>query len=178
MATRLDSLVARLDSDLDRLYQRVGAAIPVAAQGAQQGWALHERLSEIHADLRTERERYPKWQRAVEAGKHFFAGGDPSKLTRISRDLDITRNTIEGITETRNSLEHVRIGLVAFRDQVRHFSGSVMGLHLGADPAIGLGPEEELAILNSVVGELGSSVGRAKRKPVGDTSPRLGIDAD
>jgi len=158
--------VSRLDADLDRLHTRVGAAIPVAERGAQQGWTLHEHLSFIASDLRAEHEKYPTWQRALEAGKKFFAGGDPSKLTRISRDLEITQGTILGITETRNSLERVRIGLVAFRDQVRHFSASVMGLHLGADAAIGLGPEEELAILSTVVGELGVSVGRAKKMPL------------
>jgi hypothetical protein len=164
--------VSRLDADLDRLHQRVGHAIPVAERGAAQGWALHEHLSYIHSDLRAEHEKYPTWQRALEAGKKFFAGGDPSKLTRIARDLQITQSTIGGITETRNSLERVRIGLVAFRDQVRHFSASVMGLHLGADEAVGLGPAEELAILSTVVGELGSSVGRAKRAP-GEDVPLL-----
>ncbi|TXT07316.1 hypothetical protein VHUM_03486 [Vanrija humicola] len=174
LASRLDSLINRLDKDLDRLFMKVAGAIPIASQGTEMGWQLLHHLSGIKSDLTAERDRYPGWQKALDVSRHFFTGGDPSKLTRISRDLELTRTTISGIDETRSGLERVRIDLIAFRDQVRAFSGSVMGLHLGASESIGLGPEQEMLILNGVVGELGVAVGRAKRRPA---DRELGIDA-
>lgn len=152
---------------------KVAAAIPIATQGTEMGWQLLHHLSGIKSDLTAERDRYPGWQKALDIASHFFTGGDPSKLTRISRDLELTRTTIAGIDETRSGLERVRIDLIAFRDQVRAFSGSVMGLHLGASESIGLGPEQEMIILNGVVGELGVAVGRAKRRPA---ERELGIE--
>ncbi|KAL1407213.1 hypothetical protein Q8F55_006630 [Vanrija albida] len=165
LSSRLDSLINRLDKDLDRLFMKVATAIPIATQGTEMGWQLLHHLSGIKSDLTAERDRYPGWQKALDISRHFFTGGDPSKLTRISRDLELTRTTISGIDETRSGLERVRIDLIAFRDQVRAFSGSVMGLHLGASESIGLGPEQEMSILTGVVGELGVAVGRAKRRP-------------
>lgn len=166
LGARLDSLINRLDHELDRLYLGVDGAIPLAARGRDKGWSLLRQLSEVHADLKEEHDRFPGWQRALDVSKRFFAGGDPSKMTRISRDLDLTKATIGGIDETSKSLERVRIDLTAFRTQVRSFKGSVMGLHLGASEEIGLGPEQEMLILSSVVDELGVAVGRAKRRPV------------
>lgn len=174
ISARLDSLIARLDSDLDRLSVRVGGAIPVAERGSEQGWKLHTHLSEVESDLQTEKAKFPTWQRALDASRHFFVGGDPSKLARISNDLSLTRDTISEIGRTRDGLLRVRMELIVFRDQVRHFSGSIMGLHLGASEAAGLGPAEEIGILNNVVNELGAAVGRAKRLPGGR---ELGIAA-
>lgn len=166
LGARLDSLINRLDHELDRLYLSVDGAIPLAARGRDKGWSLLRQLSEVHSDLKAEHDRFPGWQRALDVSRRFFAGGDPSKLTRISRDLDLTRSTIDGIDETSKSLERVRIDLTAFRTQVRSFKGSVMGLHLGASEEIGLGPEQEMLILTGVVDELGAAVGRAKRRPL------------
>ncbi|CAK9780055.1 hypothetical protein CC85DRAFT_300540 [Cutaneotrichosporon oleaginosum] len=168
LGARLDSLINRLDHELDRLYLSVDSAIPLAARGRDKGWSLLRQLSEVHSDLKAEHDRFPGWQRALDVSRRFFAGGDPSKLTRISRDLDLTRATIGGIDETSKSLERVRIDLTAFRTQVRSFKGSVMGLHLGASEEIGLGPEQEMQILTGVVEELGLAVGRAKRRPASD----------
>lgn len=173
LGARLDSLLNRLDTELDRLYNSVDAAIPIATRGKDKGWMLVGQLAEIHAELRDAKDRFPGWQKAVDVSRRFFAGGDPSKLTRINRDLDLTRGTIAGIDETSKSLDRVRIDLKAFRTQVRSFKGSVMGLHLGASEDIGLGPEQEMQILTGVVEDLGSAVGRAKRRPV---EPERGIE--
>lgn len=165
---RLDSLINRLDHELDRLYLSVDGAIPLAARGQDKGWSLLRHLSEVHSDLKAEHDRFPGWQRALDVSRRFFAGGDPSKLTRVRKDLDLTRATIGGIEETSKSLERVRIDLTAFRAQLRGFKGSVMGLHLGASEEIGLGPEQEMLILTGVVEELGLAVGRAKHRPVSE----------
>lgn len=165
LGARLDSLLNRLDLELDRLYNSVQGAIPLATRGKDKGWMLISQLAQVHSVLRDEKDRFPGWQRAVDISRRFFAGGDPSKLTRINRDLDITRGTISGIDETSTSLDRVRLDLMAFRTQVRTFKGSVMGLHLGASEEIGLGPEQEMSILMGVVGDLGAAVGRAKRRP-------------
>ncbi|BEJ13617.1 hypothetical protein CspHIS471_0307910 [Cutaneotrichosporon sp. HIS471] len=168
LGARLDSLINRLDHELDRLYLSVDGAIPLATRGRDKGWSLLRQLSEVHSGLKAEHDRFPGWQRALDVSRRFFAGGDPSKMTRISRDLDLTRTTISGIDETSKSLERVRIDLTAFRAQVRNFKGSVMGLHLGASEEIGLGPEQEMLILTGVVDELGLAVGRAKRRPASE----------
>ncbi|BEI90611.1 uncharacterized protein CcaverHIS019_0306810 [Cutaneotrichosporon cavernicola] len=168
LGARLDSLINRLDHELDRLYLSVDGAVPLATRGRDKGWSLLRQLSEVHSGLKAEHDRFPGWQRALDVSRRFFAGGDPSKMTRIGRDLDLTRATISGIDETSKSLERVRIDLTAFRAQVRNFKGSVMGLHLGASEEIGLGPEQEMLILTGVVDELGLAVGRAKRRPASE----------
>lgn len=171
--SRLDSLLSRLDRDLDRLYGTIEDAIPISVRGASKGWELLHTLSSSHSELEEEAQRYPGWQRALDSTRRFFKGGDPSKLQRISKDLAITRDTIAGIDDTTKSLHRVALDLKAFRTQVRSFKGSVMGVHLGADEE-GLGPEMEMRILAGVVEELGAAVGRAKRRPT--VEPEMRID--
>lgn len=171
---RLDSLLARLDRDLDRLYSAIDGAIPISVRGAAKGWELLHTLSSSSAELQAEAERYPGWQRALDSTLRFFKGGDPSKLQRISADLAITKGTIAGIDDTTKSLNRAQLDLKAFRSQVRSFKGSVMGVHLGTDEEDPLGPEMEMRILSGVVEELGAAVGRAKRRPTVDRD--MGID--
>ena len=40
----------------------------------------------------------------------------------------------------------------------------MMGFHLGASEAVGLGPEEEVRVLGEVVEEFGRAIGRARER--------------
>ncbi len=87
-----------------------------------------------------------------------------SKSERLHQDLTITDLTISSLSDLVRDLERSRSSIKGFRDQIGYFDSSMMGFHLGASEAVGLGPEEEVRVLGSVVEEFGRAIGRAKER--------------
>ncbi len=150
---------------LDRLRVHLDIAYDLAVDGRDRGKNLIAELSAAQSGLQKEHDSFPGWRSTVDATRRFFIGGDPSKLKVLSQDLELMGNTISGIKDTAAVLNALRGDLKAFKAQLHSFQGSLRGVHLGASRAMGLGPEEEIALLSGVVDELAAAVGRARRGP-------------
>ena len=162
----LHSLIVRLSRNLDQLHGLTANAVNRATMTSSHGQHLRQRLAEAKSDLEYQESLQPGWKKIYDLSKHAVVGGEPSKAQLISRDLALTRKTIQNVAGLREQLEVTRTQVRNFRDQVDQFSASIVGFHLGASEEGGLGPEEELRVLASVVEELGEAVSRAKGKPI------------
>ena len=169
LATILNSQLGRLHSALGDLHRAASRANIVAARGSEKGRLVRNHLRSVEAGLQRVHQREPGWKQAVDRAGHFFVGGDPSKSELIGRDLDITEIAISTLGDVVHGLEHSRSSIKGFRDQIGYFDASMMGFHLGASEAVGVGPEEEVRVLGDVVEEFGRSIGRAKQRALPET---------
>lgn len=164
---RLHSLILRLDSVLADLYSRTNSASDTADVASQKGKSLLFILNVIENGLARERRELPIWKRAYDEGKHALTGGEPPKSALLRDNLAVTRGAIGDLDGVHAHLEDLREKLVDYRDQVGAFKASMMGVHLGTpDEEGGLGMEEEMMLLERLVGEFGEAVGRAKERPM------------
>ncbi|WWD22629.1 hypothetical protein CI109_107122 [Kwoniella shandongensis] len=171
LSRKLHSLLLRLSSTLDTLHHLTSTSVQHASRASSHGSTLLMHLHTTRHELEQERDRSPIWKRVIDKSTHLVVGGEPTKTELIQRDLNLARDTITNLGDLRWRLEDTRVKVKTFRDQIGMFDASMMGFHLGqqlsGDEDDGLGPEEEVRILSSVVEELGKAVGRAKEgKPV------------
>ncbi|WWC67376.1 uncharacterized protein I206_101284 [Kwoniella pini CBS 10737] len=161
---KLHSLILRLSTELDSIYTLTSTAAQQASRASEQGQGLYTELNRKATGLQYERDRSPGWKRVYDKSTHFLVGGEPSKAELVDRDLKITTKTIGNIRALSRNLEETRIKVKVYRDQIGMFGASMMGFHLGSSEEVGLGPEEEIRVLNEVVEGLARSVGMAKQE--------------
>ena len=160
----LNSQLNRLHSTLGDLHRLASRANKVASRGSDRGRLVRDNLRAVGASLQREHQLQPGWKSAIDKAGHFFVGGEPSKAELISRDLAITEITISSLSDLVRGLEHSRLSIKTFRDQIGYFDASMMGFHMGASEAVWIGPEEEVRVLGEVVEEFGRAIGRAKER--------------
>lgn len=81
----------------------------------------------------------------------------------LQRDLSLTTETITNLHEAKIHLERVRILTQGYRDQIGMTKARMVGYHIGAEGA-GVGAEEEVRVLERLVGGLKGAVEGAKRR--------------
>lgn len=160
----LNSQLNRLHGKLGELHHAASRANQVASRGSEKGRQVSNHLRSVGANLAREHHLQPGWKHAVDRTSHFFVGGELSKSELLSRDLAITEIAINSLNDLVHGLEHSRSSIKGFRDQIGYFDASMMGFHLGASEASGIGPEEEVRVLGEVVEEFGRAIGRAKER--------------
>ncbi|WVW81195.1 hypothetical protein I302_103186 [Kwoniella bestiolae CBS 10118] len=168
LSRKLHSLLLRLSTELDSIYALTSTASQHASHASVHGQSLDSELSQRATGLRYEKDRSPGWKILYDKSSHFLVGGEPSKVELIERDLKITTKTIGDIRRLSRNLEETRTKVKVYRDQVGMFSASMMGFHLGSGEEVGLGPEEEVRVLNEVVEGLARAVGMAKQEQRGE----------
>ncbi|WWC90279.1 uncharacterized protein L201_005212 [Kwoniella dendrophila CBS 6074] len=179
LSRKLHSLLIRLQTELESIYTLTSEASKHASLASMHGQGLDSELSRTANGLKYESDREPGWKFLLDKSTHFLIGGEPSKIELIKRDLKITTKTIGNIRSLSRNLEETRSKIKVYRDQIGMFDASIMGFHLGQneikssnsdsdqDELIvlgGLGPEEEIRVLNEVVEGLARSVGMAKQE--------------
>nr|XP_018266084.1 uncharacterized protein I303_00053 [Kwoniella dejecticola CBS 10117]OBR88242.1 hypothetical protein I303_00053 [Kwoniella dejecticola CBS 10117] len=164
ISSKLHSLLLRLSNELDSIYTLTSTAAQQASRASEQGQGLYTELNRKATGLQYERDRSPGWKRVYDKSAHFLVGGEPSKAELVDRDLRITTKTIGNIRALSRNLEETRTKVKVYRDQIGMFGASMMGFHLGSSEDVGLGPEEEVRVLNEVVEGLARSVGMAKQE--------------
>ena len=164
LADSLNNILNRLHSALGDLHRSASRANVVASRGSEKGRQVRDHLRSVGASLARESQLQPGWKHAVDRAGHFFVGGEPTKSELLARDLAITEVAISSLGDLVRGLEHSRSSIKGFRDQIGYFDASMMGFHLGASEAVGLGPEEEVRVLGEVVEEFGRAIGRARER--------------
>ncbi|KAL7420619.1 hypothetical protein Q5752_004570 [Cryptotrichosporon argae] len=178
---RLDRTLADLDRALLQLQERTAVLRELATKGVSDGLAIDLRTQMIHHDLLGERARLPGWKPLADRAVHFVRGGEQAKYAVLSNDIAVTARTLDGMRLVVRSVEEVRAAMGTYRDQLDLFRSSVMGFHLGASDAVGLGPEEEVRTLAQAVemfsdaAKKGREVAARKREGIKGGS-QLGIE--
>jgi hypothetical protein len=173
LAKKLNALLTRLSTNMDKLHELASRAYVVAQRGSTQGQQIRENLHMIVADLREAQDSAPGWKLIADKANRFFVGGEMTKVERISKDLRITDTAFRSLSVSVKQLETTRMGIKAFKDQIGYFDTNLMGFHLGAGEHVGIGPEEEVRVLAQVVEEFASSIGRIKGRGQGDETRQI-----
>lgn len=115
VSRQLDDLFTQLAEDLGSLLNDISTVIPVSQRASDLGGRVMFEIGREHSKLNELRETTPLWRRLLDASS--FAS------RQLSRDLQLTGDSVLNLKTTRRSLEEARGFLINYRDQGERFHG-------------------------------------------------------
>ncbi|GAA5838410.1 hypothetical protein JCM11251_004928 [Rhodosporidiobolus azoricus] len=160
----LESLFTRISTSLTDLLTSLDRALPTATLASDSARRI---FSALRA---SERSALDEWEDVPWTGKLLDAvGNQGNKARMLRRDLELTRASAGAVVGVWEALEGTREALLGYSKHVGHFKAGVVGFHLSGH---GLSVADEVASLQTVMGEMRGVVEDARRSSGGGRARR------